>query len=62
MKAKTYYYLVVQYSKGDEWAIEFGDYDKDCVIFEKEVTTAYKKRIVKCLDNDTFKTVLSLIN
>jgi hypothetical protein len=33
---KTYYTLAIQWEKGDRFSPEFGDYDFECVIDERE--------------------------
>ena len=33
---KTYYTLAIQWEKGDHFSPEFGDYDFECVIDERE--------------------------
>lgn len=42
-----YHVLFVKYEPEDDWAIEFGDYDKSVVVEEfKELRGVYRKRVV----------------
>ena len=60
--AKSYHLLVVQYEKGDLWSIDFGDYDRETVVFEKECLSCYKSKIIKVLDNYDYIQVLKGLN
>lgn len=33
---RYYYSVITKQFKGDQWSIEFGDYDKECAIEEME--------------------------
>lgn len=46
---KQYYSIIVKFEKGDNWSVQFGDYDKKCC--EDELEDSYgdchKAKIIK---------------
>ena len=46
--AKSYFSLIVRFTRGDRWAVQFGDYDRETVEAEaEEYGDAYKVKIIK---------------
>jgi hypothetical protein len=53
---KTYYYLAIQWEKGDRYMPEFGDYDLECVEDERDyyLESSYdlKPKQIKIIKSD----------
>lgn len=46
--SKAYFSLIVRFDRGDRWAVQFGDYDRETVQAEaEEYGDAYRVKIIK---------------
>lgn len=55
---RKYYLMIVQYEKGDQWCVEFGDYDRETVSdqLENEWENFFKSKI-RSVSNDRQETI-----
>ncbi len=52
-KPRRYYTLAVRFEASDEWSVQFGDYDRECVVQEKEdaYEDAYAAKVISSNDD-----------